>query len=55
MSNPHMYLLVFKKPTESQIDRIRNTFSDFDWGLGFDVEKVVADCKSSAKSGPKIG
>lgn len=43
MKKPFMYLLVFKKPTEDQIDSIRSTFSDFDWAPGFAVEEVVAD------------
>ncbi len=43
MENLHMYLLVFKKPSKSQIAIIRNIFSDFDWGQGFDVEEVVVN------------
>ena len=43
MKKPFMYLLVFKKPTEDQIDSIRSTFSDFDWAPGFAVEEIVAD------------
>ena len=29
MENPHMYLLVFKKPSKSQVEIIRNTFFIF--------------------------
>lgn len=43
MENPHMYLLVFKKPSNGQVEIIRNTFSDFDWSQGFDVEDIVAN------------
>lgn len=43
MENPHMYLLVFKKPSNTQVQIIRNTFSDFDWSQGFDVEEMVAN------------
>jgi hypothetical protein len=43
MENPYMYLLVFKKPSKSQVEIIRNTFSDFDWSQGFDVEEIVAN------------
>ena len=38
-----MYLLVFKKPNEDQIDSIRSTFSDFDWSPGFAVEEILSD------------
>lgn len=38
-----MYLLVFKSPTEEQIEKIRAVFSDFDWNMGFAVEEVVAN------------
>ena len=38
-----MYLLVFKKPNESQVQIIRETFNDFDWEQGFAVEEIVAD------------
>ena len=43
MISPNMYLLVFKKPTESQVQIIRETFNDFDWEQGFAVEEIVAD------------
>lgn len=38
-----MYLLAFKKPSKTQVEIIRNTFSDFDWSQGFDVEEIVAN------------
>ena len=43
MENPHMYLFIFKKPSKSQVEIIRNTFSDFDWSQGFDVDEIVAN------------
>lgn len=41
--NLMMYLLVFKKPSVSQIDSIKETFSNFDWSMGFAVEAIVAN------------
>lgn len=38
-----MYLLLFKKPSEKQVELIRETFSEFDWNMGFAVEEVVVD------------
>jgi hypothetical protein len=38
-----MYLLVFKKPSLAQIEKIRHIFSDFDWDSGFAVEELVVD------------
>jgi hypothetical protein len=38
-----MYLLVFKKPTETQVESIRETFSNFDWSIGFAVEEIVVN------------
>ena len=43
MKKSFMYLLVFRKPNEGQIDSIRSTFSDFDWSPGFAVEEIVVD------------
>jgi hypothetical protein len=39
----NMYLLLFKKPSEKQVALIRETFSEFDWSMGFAVEEVVVD------------
>ena len=38
-----MYLLIFKNPSETQIQKIKNVFSDFDWNQGFAVEEVVVN------------
>lgn len=38
-----MYLLVFKKPSDQQIQIIRETFNNFDWEPGFAVEEIVAN------------
>ena len=43
MESPNMYLLVFKKPSENQINSIRSIFSSFDWDAGFAVEDVIAN------------
>ena len=43
MISPSMYLLIFKKPSELQIQIIRETFKEFDWEPGFAVEEIVAD------------
>ncbi len=43
MKFPKMYLLLFKKPSENQINSIRSTFSSFDWHAGFAVEDVIAN------------
>ena len=43
MEHPKMYLFIFKKPSEIQIEAIRNTFSDYDWDAGFAVEDVIAN------------
>ena len=42
MSSPSylMYLLVFKNPSSEQVEIIRDTFSNFDWSMGFAVEEV---------------
>jgi hypothetical protein len=40
---PNMYLLFFKEPSDLQIQIIRETFNDFNWGPGFAVEEIVAD------------
>ena len=45
MSQPSlfMYLLVFKNPSDEQVDSIRSVFAEFDWNLGFAVEEIVAN------------
>ena len=43
MESPKMYLFVFKKPNEIQMQAIRNTFLDYDWDAGFAVEDVIAN------------
>ena len=45
MSSPSylMYLLVFKNPSSEQVEIIRDTFSNFDWSMGFAVEEVVVN------------
>jgi hypothetical protein len=43
MDNPSMYLLLFKKPSEEQVEFIRNHFKDFSWSPGLYVEDVVLD------------
>ena len=43
MISPDMYLLLFKKPSDLQIQIIRETFNEFDWEPGFAVEEIVAD------------
>ena len=43
MESPFMYLLLFKNPSEIQINNIRNTFSDFDWSQGFGVEEIIVE------------
>ena len=43
MISSSMYLLIFKKPSELQIQIIRETFKEFDWQPGIAVEEIVAD------------
>ena len=42
-SSLFMYLLVFKNPSDEQVDSIRSVFAEFDWNLGFAVEEIVAN------------
>ena len=43
MMGNYCYVLLFKSPTEQQIERIRNVFSDYDWSAGFAVEEIEND------------
>jgi len=43
MKAPYMYILIFKTLEKNQIDLITNTFNDFDWSKGFDVEEIVVN------------
>ncbi len=38
-----MYLLVFKNPSDEQVETIRGVFSEFDWSMGFAAEEIVAN------------